>query len=371
MQHLIKNGAGDFVPFSGITKTVHNRYVRITLSTGKEIHCSENHRFVYGGRTLIGSLVQPGDYLSDSIYVAAAETVEKTIELYDPIDVAGTHTFEHDGIISHNCNFQGSADTLIGTDTLLALKSEKPIREQYGVKYYAEPVEDGEYFMTVDVGKGRGLDYSTLSVFGMIDGQFKQVCTFRDNMISPLIFPELIVRAGKIFNNALVIIENNDAGIVVCNTVYYDYEYPNVYTSSSVKANGIGVMMTEKVKRIGCSNLRDLLESGKLKVVDPDTIIELCTFIPKAKSYAAANGCHDDMVMPLVLFAWFLSTPMFTDMSLVDLRELMYREKLEEMEESVPPWGYYQDSGGTEAPLNPAAMAFYEEQKQQLAEFEF
>lgn len=262
-------------------------------------------------------------------------------------------------------NFIGSSATLISSEALLGLKGVEPSKHQYGIRYYDDPVEGHEYIMTVDVCKGRGQDYSTFTVFDVSTMPFKTVCTYRDNLISPLIYPELIVRAAKQYNNALVVIENNDAGQVVCNAVYYEYEYDNMFVSSAVKSNGIGVVMTKRVKRIGCSNLKDLIESGKLEVCDIDTVAELSSFEPKGDSYAARGSTHDDMVMNLVMFSWFVSTEAFGGISNVDLKQLLYSEKIREMDEDVPLFGiinnYVSDA--------PQSSQYYEEALEQNREW--
>lgn len=238
------------------------------------------------------------------------------------------------------CQFVGSADTLISSSCLLGLQAMNPVKTQHDIVYYDEPNPDHSYILVADVAKGRGQDYSTFSVIDITSKPFKQVCTYRNNTISPLLFPGIIVRAAIQYNQALVIVENNDAGQVVCNAIYYDYEYENMFTTSAVKSNGIGVVMTKKVKRIGCSNLKDLMEANKIHIVDPHTISELANFVPRGDSFAAADNTHDDSVMNLVLFAWFVSTDIFNSMSDVDLRELLYAEKILEMEEDLPPFGF-------------------------------
>lgn len=240
----------------------------------------------------------------------------------------------------YECQFVGSADTLVSSSCLLGLQAQSALNEQYDIFYYEEPKQDHSYILVADVSKGRGQDYSTFSIIDISVNPFKQVATYRNNTISPLLFPNLIVRAATLYNQALVIIENNDVGQVVCNAVYYDYEYENMFTTSAVKSNGIGVTMTKKVKRVGCSNLKDLLEGGKLHIIDPYTISELASFVPRGDSFAASEGAHDDSVMNLVLFAWFVSTDLFKGMSDTDLRELLYSEKMIEMEEDLPPFGY-------------------------------
>lgn len=248
------------------------------------------------------------------------------------------------------CEFEGSADTLIDSSTLLGLQAQTPVKTHQEIVYYDLPIEEHSYVLVADVAKGRGQDYSTFSVINTSVSPFKQVATYRNNTISPLLFPSVIMRAAIQYNSALVLVENNDAGQVVCNAIYYDYEYENMFTSSSVKSNGIGVTMDKKVKRIGCSNLKDLLEGGKIHVVDPHTISELACFVPKGGSFAASEGAHDDSVMNLVLFAWFVSTDIFKGMTNTDLRELLYSEKMMEMEEDLPPFGFV--SSNSSGPLS-------------------
>jgi hypothetical protein len=238
-------------------------------------------------------------------------------------------------------SFIGSSNTLISSDALLGLKGREPTYRQRDVNYFFEPKESHHYALVADVSKGRGQDYSTFTIIDVSVMPFEQVATFRDNLISPLLFPDIIVRTAKIYNNAMVIIENNDAGQVVCNAVYHEYEYENTFVESAVKSGGIGVTMTKKVKRIGCSNLKDIIESGKLMIYDVDTIHELSSFESRGGSYQAAGSTHDDMVMNLVLFAWFVSSEAFGDISTIDLKQLLYSERIREMEEDVPLFGIF------------------------------
>jgi hypothetical protein len=263
-------------------------------------------------------------------------------------------------------SFIGSSQTLISSDALLGLQARDPIRNQYDILYYEQPIEGHDYILTVDVSKGRGQDYSTFSVFDISGETFKQVCTYRNNNVSPLMYPEYIIRAAKSYGNALVVVENNDAGQVVCNAIYYDYEYDNVFVQSSIKSSGIGVTMTKRVKRIGCSNLKDLIEQGKLMIYDANTIAELSSFEPKGDSYAARGIAHDDSVMNLVMFAWFVSTDAFGGMSNIQLKDLLYSEKIREMEDDLPPFGII--NSHNENDLTPS-MAHYREQMESINEW--
>jgi len=236
-------------------------------------------------------------------------------------------------------SFHGTGNTLINAETLLGLKAESPIYTQNNVKVYEKPVSDHNYIMCVDVAKGRNQDYSTFSVIDVTAKPFRQVATFRDSSVSPLIFPDTIYKYAKTYNDAYIIVENNDQGSVVCNALYYDLEYENMFVESTVANGSIGLTTTKKSKRIGCSNLKDLIEGKKLSITDADTIAELSTFEAVGQSYEASEGNHDDTVMALVVFSWFAATDLFIQMSSMDVRDLLYADRLKLIEEDVTPVG--------------------------------
>jgi hypothetical protein len=75
-------------------------------------------------------------------------------------------------------------------------------------------------------------------------------------------------------------------------------------------------------------------------VNDFDTISELCSFVAKAGSYEADVGCHDDLVMSLLLFAWLTSQPHFKDITDLDLRKQLLEEKMRLLEDDILPFGF-------------------------------
>lgn len=240
-------------------------------------------------------------------------------------------------------SFHGTGNTLISADVLLSLKAEVPIYVQDNIKVYTKPEKDHMYLMFVDVAKGRDQDYSTFNIVDVSEKPFKQVAMYRDNKISPLLFPDIIYKYAKTYNECLVIIESNDAGQVVCNGLYYDLEYENVYVESTLKLNAIGVNMNKKIKRIGCSTMKDLIEQNKLRIVDADTILELSTFVAKGSSYEASDDNHDDLVMNFVLMGWFTTTPFFMDISNVNVKHMMFAEMSKQIEDDLVPFGIIDD----------------------------
>ncbi len=251
--------------------------------------------------------------------------------------IANTSPLQFDQEYSNS--FHGTGTTLINADNLLGMKAEHPLSANNGVKIYAEPILEHNYVMTVDVAKGRGQDYSTFTVFDVSEKPFTTVATFRSNLMSPLLFPDVIYKCAKMYNSAYIVVESNDQGSVVCNGLYYDLEYENMYVESTVKTGALGLTTTKKTKRIGCSNLKDLIEQKKLIVVDADMISELSTFSAVGSSYEATDGNHDDMVMTLVIFSWFVATDLFKTISNIDLKSMLYSERLQMIEEDVVPIG--------------------------------
>ena len=239
--------------------------------------------------------------------------------------------------------FHGKGNTLIAANHLLAQKSIDPLRYQENIWIYKDVVESHDYIITVDVAKGRGQDYSTFTIIDISVEPFEQVCVFRDNNISPMLLPDIIYKYAKTYNEAYIIVESNDAGIVVCNGLYYDLEYENMFVESAIKANAIGATMTKRVKRIGCSTIKDLIEQGKLTIYDANTIIEMATFVAVGRSYMAKAPNHDDLMMNLVLFAWFTTTDIFSSISDIDMKNLLYNEQLKAIQDDMLPFGIVDD----------------------------
>jgi hypothetical protein len=243
-------------------------------------------------------------------------------------------------------SFHGTGNTLISAEVLLALRAIHPLKEQNSVKIFLHPEEDHNYLMFVDTSRGRGQDYSTFTVIDVSENPFIQVCTFRDNTMSPLLFPDLLYKYAMHYNECYVVVESNDAGQVVVNGLYYDLEYENVFVESMVRANAIGVTMTKKVKRMGCSNIRDIMEQKKLTINCEDTIREMSTFVAKGSSYEADHNNHDDLMMNLVLFGWFTTTPFFREATDVRLKHMLYKEKVKQLQDEVIPVGNIYDDIG-------------------------
>lgn len=263
------------------------------------------------------------------------------------------------------CQFLGSSGTLIAGWKLKELLHQTPIAQHDGFMQYEKPIKERQYSMTVDVARGKGLDYSCFSVIDITEMPYKQVAMFRDNMVGPIDFASVVYRIGQMYNTAAVLIEVNDIGEQVADVLLMDYGYDNIlYTANNGRSGKMltggfgkkvdnGIRTTKNVKATGCSMLKMLVEQNQLIIQDYDTIQEISRFSKKANSFEAESGFHDDLVMNLVLFAWMTEQAYFKDMT--DINTLIkLREKTEEqIEEELLPFGlidsgedfYYEDDG--------------------------
>ena len=240
--------------------------------------------------------------------------------------------------------FFGTGDTLVHAETLLSLRAKSPVNiTADNVYIYEQPQKRHQYVMTVDVAKGRGQDYSTFNLIDISTDPFTQVAVYRNNTISPLLFPNIIYKYASLYGNAMVVIESNDAGQVVCNGLYHDLEYENMFLESTVKSSGLGINMTKKVKRIGCSSFKDLIEEKKINICDENTILEISTFVARGQSFEASEGNHDDLVMNLILFGYFVGTGYFAEFTDINVKKMLFENQMREIEEDVLPWGWTDD----------------------------
>ena len=266
------------------------------------------------------------------------------------------NTSEEQFRAEHLCEFLGSVGTLINPSKLKILVYDDPIKRSKGLDVYENPIEDHSYLITVDVARGMGNDYSAFVVFDITEFPYRVVAKYKNNEIKPMLFPSIINEVARGYDNAWLLIEVNDIGDQVANILHYDLEYDNILMCSmrgragqlvgsgfSGKKSQLGVRTTAAVKKLGCSNLKLLIEDDKLFVSDYDIISELTTFAQKHNSFEAEEGCNDDLVMCLVIFAWIVAQDYFKEMTNNDIRKRIYEEQKNQIDQDMSPFGFISD----------------------------
>ena len=253
------------------------------------------------------------------------------------------------------CGFLGSSGTLIEGSKLKSLVIREALAESNNIRMYEKPVQGHHYICVGDVSRGKGLDYSAFSVFDVTKMPYRQVCTYRDNMVTPVDYAEIIFRITKQYNEAYILVEINDIGGQVVDALHYDFEVETLLYTESAGRSGKrisggfgknvdrGIRTTKSVKAIGCNMLKLLIEQDQLIVNDFNTINELSTFSRKGVSYEAESGCHDDMVMGLVLFGWLSDQTFFRDITDINTMMKLRQKSEEDMMNDLLPFGFNMD----------------------------
>ena len=246
--------------------------------------------------------------------------------------------------------FIGSTNTLINPVKLRSLVFKTPIRSEGKLDIYEDPIPEHTYVMTVDVSEGQNLDYSTYSIIDVTQIPYRQVAKFKDNTIQPMLFPSILYSIGHRYNEAFILVEINTIGLQVSDILHYELAYENIikielkgrqgqqYTGGFKKRLAFGLKQSVQTKKIGCANLKTLVESDKLILNDADTIMELTTFSANKQSFAAEEGNNDDLAMTLVNFGWLTGQRYFKENIKNDIRKTLQAEQLQITDADITPF---------------------------------
>jgi len=260
--------------------------------------------------------------------------------------------------------FIGSSHTLISPNKLRLMSWMAPVEDdKQGLHIFYPPEEGHTYAIMADVSEGQQKDASAFSVIDVTNIPYQQVARYKNDSISTLLYPTVIFGAGKKYNNAYILVEISSIGMEVANILHHELEYENLVkiqmkgrqgqqiSQGYLKRIAFGLKQSTATKRIGCSNLKALVESDKLIVNDADTILELTAFTAQKESYKAEQGNHDDLCMTLVLFGWFIAQRQFRDSLKNDIRQVMQKEALNIDQEDMVPFGIVVDGTEDDAEL--------------------
>lgn len=210
----------------------------------------------------------------------------------------------------HEAEFIGSSATLIDGWKLKELEFWEPLSKNDYTAIYELPNKESEYVVVCDVSRGKGIDNSAFIVVKTSELPYKIVATYYCPNIPPDMYSEVIYRAHKHYNDAYVVVENNDAGCETLRVLHDTYECEMLlgiqtntgfFKSKKLSLNGgqgfeLGVRTDKKVKAVGCARLKTLVENNTLVFGDRTLIDELNRYSRKGTSYAAEEGAHDDLV---------------------------------------------------------------------------
>jgi len=168
---------------------------------------------------------------------------------------------------------------------------------------WREPQDGREYIIGVDAAEGIGSEGDN-SCFQIIDvATCEQVAEFYSNTCPNHVFAQIIAQVGVMYNNALVVVENEKYGATVLNRLQHDLYYESIYETVQGKSSKVGIKTTASNRATFLDGLRTRLITRSIPVWSLRLLRELKTFIhnTNTKRAEASNGGHDDAIMAICL----------------------------------------------------------------------
>jgi len=311
--------------FSGVRKIAQRELFIITLENGMSLKATENHRLFSNGKEIYLGELKIGSFIDTKNGYYKVTSVSREAGLHDVFDVVDIKnkdsTYYTDDIISHNCSFSGSSNTLIDGNVLSAIETHDPtwVPEE-GFYVWKQPTPKRLYAFGVDVAKGAGnnTDYSVINIFDVTDfastGTYEQVAIFRRNDMVLFDFIEKIWQIAKMFNNPMIVIENNTTGDVICKVLYNDKEYENLYFDYEKAEHGVNANM--KTKPMALNFFKDDVQSKRMHIHSKDMLTELTYYeeiTPGVFKARPGGNLHDDTVSSAYWVSYALRSRYFQD----------------------------------------------------------
>ena len=164
------------------------------------------------------------------------------------------------------------------------------------------PASGLTYVLGGDVGAGIGKDSSINEIFCLETAE--QVAEYSTNSIDPEVFGERTADLARMFNEAYVVVEANNHGILTLAKLRTIYPSHKIYGDDSVVPRSderqllsLGYRTTKRSKPLMIGTLKTML-AKLLTIHSPLLNTQLSTFIEHEDGkLAAQDGCEDDAVM--------------------------------------------------------------------------
>jgi len=334
-----------FVNFDGIGKI--NKLVSILhfdLEDDNFIEVDCSHIFIVDDVEIIASDLIEGDLLETKNglkEIIRIKLLKKKETVYTPLEVkTKDHSYYANNIRNKNCKFLGSSSTLIDSDNLERINIKQPIMTKWTglFQIYEEPKEGATYILGIDCAKGTKNDYSVIQILRIFnEKELKQVATYRNNQISPHDFSQVCISVSNYYNNAEMMIENNDIGQSLCDTIWYEYDCDRII---NLDPKGLGIRSTRKTKLQANIVLKEYMEREYLEIVDQQTVYELSRYEEITPNvFACGNNENDDTVTALLWALYFIISD-FYDGKSGDIKKLDNKFKVDNDNDDGPAYEF-------------------------------
>jgi hypothetical protein len=218
------------------------------------------------------------------------------------------------------CQFIETGESVLDGELVrkcsLTLQDAEHIFDDGKYKVWTLPDETRSYAIGVDISEGVGEAASVVQVLDITDlTEIEQVAVYHNNTISPYNFTTKLLEILQQWGNPPALIERNNCGAQVVDTLKNVYGYENIVNYTPSKNQPIerpGVIAHTNTKYKGVVNMKYWLsEVYSVILRDTATLDELKTFVRYPNgTWKAVKGTniHDDRVMSLIWALMILET---------------------------------------------------------------
>jgi hypothetical protein len=215
-----------------------------------------------------------------------------------------------------DCEFLIFDETLVNAIKLAELKGSDPIMTMGQTRWYKDIDPRATYLVALDPSLGTGSDYGAIEVYEM--PSMTQVAEWHHNT-TPIqsqvkhmreILKYISERGEEKGGSPQIYysVENNtlgEAALVVINDLGEE-NFAGLFLSEPIRKGHVrkfrkGFNTTHRTKIETCSRLKNMLETGKMKIHSKPLISELKTFVAHGVGFGAKSGEHDDLVTSTLL----------------------------------------------------------------------
>ena len=227
-----------------------------------------------------------------------------------------------------DCDFLTSGTGVIDPIILEKIRKDLCIEpvEKRGIDsnmwVWEQPNYNKDYIVCADVGRGDSADYSAFHVIEL--ESLTQVAEYKGR-VNTKDFGNMLVSVATEYNDALLIVENNNIGWATIQQII-DRDYPNLfYTSKDLQYVDVqhqvtnkhyreekkmvaGFSTTSKTRPLIISKLEEFFREESVVIRSNRLIDELLTFVYINNRAQAMTGYNDDLVMSFAIGLWVRDT---------------------------------------------------------------
>lgn len=214
------------------------------------------------------------------------------------------------------CEFLIYDETLINAVKLAELQGSDPTMTMGQTRWYKDIDPKCTYLVALDPSLGTGGDYGAIQVYEM--PSMTQVAEWHHNetpvqqqvkhMRDILKYIQSRGEEKGAVPQLYYSVENNNIGeaaLIVISDIGEE-NFPGLFLSEPIRKGHVrkfrkGFNTTHRTKISACSQLKNLLETNKMKIYSKPMISELKTFIATGLGFKAKSGEHDDLVSSTLL----------------------------------------------------------------------